>query len=872
VVRPELEGALITTEVAQGSATPAPSGLTEAEAARRLAAQGPNTIREPAPPGALTRVLVQLRDPMILLLIGAAVLTVALRDLTDTAVIAVVVVLNTAVGVVQELRAERALAALRRLAAPVARVVRDGRAALRPADQLVPGDVIRLEAGDVVPADASLVEAYRLQADEAALTGESVAVEKDVAEGEVYAGTVVTRGRGVAVVTRTGPDSALGRIAELLADQRPRPTPLQQRLAALGRTLSLVAVALSGLVLVSGLVRGQPAGQMVVTAVSLAVAAVPESLPAVVTLALALGAHRMARRAAVVRRLPAVETLGSVTVLAADKTGTLTEGRMVAERLWTPDGEYVATGGGYDPDGSLHPAAGLDGEWLPWDVGLLLRDVVLCSDASLQPPTDDTASWTPVGDPTEAALVAVAAKGGVHSDPVRQSYPRESEIPFDSVRKRMTTVLATPEPGEWLVVCKGAPEVVLGTPGLLDDDRVEGARAAAADLSVRGYRVLAVAHRLVKRPVAGEEAEQGLRLAGLVAIIDPPRANAAEVVGRFREAGVDLLLITGDHPGTAGALASRVGMTHRPDEIVTGPELERGLSPARLAEARVFARTRPEQKLDIVRAWQDRGHVVAMTGDGVNDAPALRRADIGVAMGRDGTEVARQAADLVLMNDDLGTVVAAIEEGRRIYANVRTFLRYALSGGLAEVLVMLTGPFAGLAVPLLPAQILWINMLTHGLPGVALGAEPGRPDAMQQRPRSPDEFVLGSGLWRRIAWTGLLIAVVSLALGVWAYQGDRPWQTMIFLVLGLAQLGVALALRRPRADRGRRLRFLDVAVAGAVLLQLAPLVVPPLRALLGVQAVGLGDLAVVVAAAAVPGLVVRATRARSRPPNRRAES
>jgi len=849
---------------AQTSETP--SGLTEAEAARRLAAQGPNAIREPAAPGALTRVLVQLRDPMILLLLGAAMLTVALGDFTDTTVIAVVVVLNTAVGVVQELRAERALAALRQMAAPVARVVRDGHAALRPADQLVPGDVIQLEAGDVIPADARLVEAYRLQADEAALTGESVPVEKNVAEGEVYAGTVVTRGRGVAVVTRTGPESALGRIAELLAGQRPRPTPLQQRLAALGRTLSLVAVALSGLVLVSGLVRGRPAGEMVVTAVSLAVAAVPESLPAVVTLALALGAHRMARRAAVVRRLPAVETLGSVTVLAADKTGTLTEGRMLAERLWTPDGEYVATGGGYDPNGSLHRAAGHDGEWLPWDVSLLLRDLVLCSDASLQPPEGDDASWSALGDPTEAALVAVAAKGGVDADPVRQSYPRESEIPFDSVRKRMTTVHATPETGEWVVVCKGAPEVLLGTPGLLDDDRVDKARAAAADFSVRGYRVLAVAHRLVRRPVAGEDVERGLRLAGLVAIIDPPRANAADVVGRFREAGVDLLLITGDHPGTAGALASRVGMTHRPDEIVTGPELESGLSPPRLAEARVFARTRPEQKLDIVRAWQERGHVVAMTGDGVNDAPALRRADIGVAMGRDGTEVARQAADLVLMNDDLGTVVAAIEEGRRIYANVRTFLRYALSGGLAEVLVMLAGPFAGLAVPLLPAQILWINMLTHGLPGVALGAEPGQPDAMQQRPRSPREFVLGSGLWRRIAWTGLLISVVTLVVGVWAYEAGRPWQTMIFLVLGLAQLGVALALRRPHAGRGRRPRFLDVAVAGAVLLQLAPLVVPPLRALLGVQAVGLGDLAVVVVAAAVPGLVVRATRPRWRGP------
>jgi Ca2+-transporting ATPase len=530
---------------------------------------------------------------------------------------------------------------------------------------------------------------------------------------------------------------------------------------------------------------------------------------------------------------------------------------MLAERAWTPGGEYVATGSGYDPQGSLQPGETGSGAWLPPELGALLRDVVLCNDADLQPPDEENPGWRPMGDPTEAALLALAAKGGRLADPVRKSYPRVAEIPFDSVRKRMTTVHATVEPDRWLVVCKGAPEVLLGTAGMIaEDSQLADARNAAARLARDGYRVLAVAHRVAERPGL-DEAEHGLRLAGLIAITDPPRANAGTVIRSFRDAGVDLLLVTGDHPHTACALAERLGIDGAGEAVVTGAELEAGLSPARTEAARVFARTRPEQKLDIVRSWQDRGHVVAMTGDGVNDGPALRRADIGVAMGRDGTEVARQAADLVLTDDDLGTVVAAIGEGRRIYANVRTFLRYALSGGVAEVVVMLLGPLFGLAVPLLPAQILWINMLTHGLPGVALGAEPADPDVMHARPRSPQEFVLGGGLWRRIAWTGLLIAGVTLGVGWWSYTAGRAWQTMIFLVLGLAQLGVAVALRR-RGDG--RLRFLDVSVAGAVLLQVAGVFLPPLRALLGTEPLGAADLLVAVIAATVPGIAVALQR------------
>lgn len=839
-----------------------PTGLSDAEAAKSLEQHGHNAIPEVPPPGLLPRILSQLRDPMILLLLGASVLTATLRDFTDLAVILVVVILNTTVGVVQELRAEHALSALRRLAAPQARVVRSGRTRIIPAADLVPGDLVLLEAGDIVPADLDLLDAVQLQADEAALTGESVPVEKD-APAELFAGTVITRGRGTATTTRTGADSALGRIAALLTGQRPRQTPLQRRLASLSRILSVVAVGLSAVVAVAGLIRGLALPDMMVTAVSLTVAAVPESLPAVVTLALALGAHRMARRSAVVRQLPAVETLGAVTVVAADKTGTLTEGVMLAERVWTETGEYVATGTGYSPDGAVlrnseqpsdAPTRLLRDSEQPSDaLTRLLRDVVLCNDANLRPPEPDSPDWLPLGDPTEAALITLAARAGLSTEDLRDAYPRTAEAPFDSVRKRMTTLHRMPGSDEVLVVGKGAPEILLD-PAVTPYGEVARAREVASALAREGYRVLAVADRVIPASTDAELVEAGLTLAGLIAITDPIRHNAADVVSSFGAAGVDLLLITGDAPGTAQAVADRIGLDS--SAVITGTDIDAGADPATGDGVRIFARIRPEQKLDIVSAWQANGHVVAMTGDGVNDGPALRRADIGVAMGKDGTEVARQAADLILTNDDLGTVIAAIEEGRRIYSNVRTFLRYALSGGLAEVLVMLLGPFFGMALPLLPAQILWINMLTHGLPGVALGAEPADPKAMRRGPRSTTEHVLGAGLWQRIVGTGTLIAAVTLGAALWARSIDAPWQTMVYLVLGLSQLGVAIALRRPRLPGAKRLRFLDFAVLGAVIAQLAPLVISPLRDLLGLEAISLSQLAIATVFSLIPGTVV----------------
>lgn len=840
-------------------------GLSSDEAARRLASHGPNEI--PAEPriSMWRRVLRQLRDPLILVLLVAAGLTIATGDFSDAIVILFVVTVNTTVGVVQEVRAEQAVMALSAMSAPAARAVRDGSERSIPATEVVPGDVVLLAEGDIVPADGDLVAAASLLTDESSLTGESVPVEKtrdaDPALGAVSAGTVVVHGRGRAVVTATGADSALGRIASLMG-AAPGTTPLQRRLARFGRTLAAVIVALCAVVLALGLVRGQPVELMIVAAISLAVAAVPESLPAVVTLSLALGARRMAERHAVVRRLPAVETLGSVTVIAADKTGTLTEGRMAAEHLWTPRGEATVVGAGYDPDGRVVRDGVTTTPRTAPELAELLGVAMLCNDAALEPPRDGAVEWKALGDPTEAALLVAGARLGLDRAAQARELPRVAEIPFDSDRKRMTTVHRRPDGGV-RVACKGAPESVL-LPGLLcdDPDSVTRAGTQAAVLARRGYRVLAVAsadHGATAPPP--RVWESGLSLLGLVGIMDPPGSAAEPMIAACRRAGIIPVLITGDHPLTARAVAERLGIASRDEEVTTGGLIREGAA-GDLTQVRVCARTSPEQKLDIVQAWCRAGHVVAMTGDGVNDGPALRRADIGVAMGGRGTEVARQAADLVLADDDPATIVVAVEEGRRVYANVRRFLLYGLAGGTAEILVMLLGPFLGMPLPLLPAQILWINLLTHGLPGVALGAEPVEPGAMRHRPRPPEESVLGAGLWPRILLMGAFIAVVTLVVGVWARETGRPWQSMMFLILGAAQLGVALGSRaRPGSMTNP---FLLVAVGTALCLQVAGVYLPLLRELLGTEPLPLTDLVIVCAVSGL-GHVVMRLQARLRP-------
>ena len=817
------------------------AGLTAAEASRRLIADGPNAVAAPAPRRLAGRIGRQLADPLVALLLAAAVVTAVLGDIPDTAVIALVVTINTLIGVLQGIRADAAIAALDRLAAPTARVVRDGRDVVLPAAELVRGDLVRLEAGDVVPADLRLAEAERVAFDESALTGESVPVHRSAGQ-DAGSGTVLTTGRATGVVTRTGAASSLGRIAALVSRTKPAPTPLQRRIASLGRVLGLTAIAVSGIVFAVGVLAGEPLVRMAITAVSLVVAAVPESLPAVVTLALALGARRMARTKAIPRRLHAVETLGSVTVIASDKTGTLTQNRMSVQQAVTADSaRYTVAGTGYAPEGEVRPA----GE-VPDQLRRLARAGLLCNDAELIPPGGERTEWTAAGDPMEAALVAFAARCGLDTAAERASSPRVAEQPFDQATRRMTTVHQLGD-GMYMVVRKGAPESVLEP--VTDANLL----SAAAELADGGLRVLAVA-----TAVAAEQPDPAdpppLRTAGLVGIGDPLRPSARATAAAFEASGVRLLLITGDHPATAAAIGTELGILGPGGRVVIG---DAGApSPDDLEHARVYARTQPDQKLNIIAELQRRGEVVAMTGDGVNDSPGLKRADIGVAMGS-GTEVARQAAELVLVDDNLGTVADAIGEGRRIYDNIRRFLRYALSGGIAELLVMLAGPLLGMPVALLPGQLLWVNLLTHGIPGVAMGAEPAEPGVLRRKPRSPQESVLGDGLLASVLAGGVCLATVVLAAGVTADRMGLPWQSVMFVVLGLAQLGVALAVRVKPAPGTPRNWSLLAAVAVSGVLQVAGVLLPTLRTLLGTEALSLPVLLACAAVAVIPGLALR---------------
>jgi Ca2+-transporting ATPase len=600
--------------------------------------------------------------------------------------------------------------------------------------------------------------------------------------------------------------------------------------------------------------------------VSLIVAAVPESLPAVITLALALGSRRMAQPHAIVRRLAAVETLGSVTVLATDKTGTLTEGRMVVERVWAPGVSGHVTGLGYSSVGEVL----VDGEPASPDTAPRLAEVLeaatLCNDASLIDEADGLGR-RPLGDPMEAALLVAAEKLGLDVDGVRGRMPRLAEVPFDTARRCMATAHRRLD-GVVVLVRKGAPEILLATPGI-PEQTVRAAHERASELTAEGFRVLAVtvAELADLPPDLSLAEETAPRVVGLVALVDPPRATAADTLDALRAAGITPVLITGDHEQTALNVARRVGIAGLGDAAVSG-EAEAALRSDPSAVA-VFARTTPQQKLEIVRGWQAAGEVVAMTGDGVNDGPALHASDIGVAMGERGTEVARQAADLVLADDDLGSLVAAVEEGRRIYANVRRFLLYGLAGGLAEILIMLLGPLVGIPLPLLPAQILWVNLLTHGLTGVALGAEPAEPDALQRGPRPPSESILGDGLWQRVAALGTLVCAVSLGLGLWAQANDRPVRTLVFLSLGAAQLGVAAGVRS--RQRGWGNPMLLIALPVALLLQLAGVWLGGLRELLGTESVSAGELLAVLAAVVVGYLATRvvvAIRATAQPVQR----
>jgi P-type Ca2+ transporter type 2C len=848
------------------------AGLPDDEVARRLAAHGRNELEQKAPTPGWLRFLRQFANTMIVVLLIAAVVTAVIGEVTDTVVILVIVVLNAIIGFVQEYRAEQAMAALQRMTAALARVMRDGQVRTVAAEELVPGDVVLLEGGDVVPADARLVEAHALRVDEAVLTGESVPVDKQadalatggdlVAErtNTVFKGTAVVHGRARAIVVATGMRTALGQIAGLL-QAHPPPTPLQRRLAVLGRRLAAAALAVCAVVFAAGVIRGESVVLMFLTAVSLAVAAIPEALPAVVTIALALGAQRMARHRALIRKLPAVETLGSVTVICTDKTGTLTQGRMRAARVWTPDREIeVTAAGGLPPDGRAIEVG--SNPTLP----ALLRAAALCNDASLQALSGADESWAVTGDPTEGALLLLARAAGFRREALDPVLERVAEVPFDSTRKRMTTLHQTPE-GDVLVVTKGAPEAVLAILGPSSSEVAGQARAAAERLAAGGYRVLALAGtRRPSVPEVPEAAERDLTLYGLVALADAIREESRAAVDACRSAGILPVMITGDHPATAQAIADEVGLLDG-RRMMTGAALAaEGADGLRrhVADIGVYARVTPEQKLDIVEAWKARGDVVAMTGDGVNDAPALLRADIGVAMGVTGSEVSKEAADMVLADDNFATIVAAVREGRRIYDNIRRFVRYTLTSNSGEIWVMFLAPFLGLPLPLLPVQILWINLVTDGLPGLALGVEPPEQDVMQRPPRAPSESVFSRGLWQHVLGVGLFMGAVPLTLGLWAHETGRPWQTMVFTSLALLQLGHALAVRsETRSLRALGLRTnlpLLGAVLGTLVLQIAVLYIPLLQTALRVAPLGATDLLIVLTASTAVLWVVEAEK------------
>jgi len=862
-------------------------GLTEARVAEARARWGANRLAEPPRDPAWRRLVRPFREWMVLLLLAAAAVAWWIGDVLDAVAIVAIVLLNTVLGYVQEERAARAVEALRAMSAPRARVRRDGAAATVASADLVPGDVLELEAGDQVAADARLVTASELRTQEASLTGESEPVEKDAEAilpaatplgdrvNMLYLGTTIASGRAVAVVTATGMATEFGHIATLLVQQPVEATPLQRRLDALGRTLIVACLAIVAGVAALYLLSGMAVTQVFLVAVGLAVASVPEGLPAVVALVLAVGVQRMARRHALVRRLPSVETLGSVTVICTDKTGTLTRGEMTVRELVAGGAHYRVTGAGYEPHGQFVRDEGVRVE-PDRDAGLtaLLAAADRCHHADLV--ANPGGDWRVIGDPTEGALRVAALKAGLRH--VDHAHPIAYEIPFESDRRAMSIARRDPD-GHLTLYTKGAPEVVAEW---CTHERAEGARrpltaarraallAEAERMAARGIRTLAVATREHPGSVAGA-AERDLTLEGLVGMSDPPRPEAARAVATCRAAGIRPVMITGDHPATALAVAREVGIAGAEDRAVSGADLEAmddaALS-ARVDHATVFARVTAGHKLRVVHALRSRGQVVAMTGDGVNDAPALQAADVGIAMGRTGTDVTRAAADLVLVDDNFASIVAAVGEGRNIFDNIRKFVQYLLATNAGEVFLMAAAAFLGWPPPLTATQLLWINLVTDGLPALALGVEPPEPEQMRRAPRGPKHPVISAREWGSIAWRGLLVASAGFVAFRAAWGGDPAREdharAVAFTVVALAQLAFAFAFRSPTRTLPELGLFSNPPLLGAVLvaalLQVGAVTLPVAREFFGLTAAIGADWRWMVPLALAPVTVVELTK------------
>ncbi len=930
------------------------NGLTSEEARKRLEQYGPNQLKEAARPTFLQMLWEQLNNFVVILLIVASVISALLGDYVEAGAIIAIVVLNAILGIVQEQRAEEALAALKKLAAPDAQVMRDGYKVSLPAYELVPGDLIFLEVGNFVPADIRLLEAVNLRVEEASLTGESLPVQKNAAtvleknvplgdrKNTAFMGTVVVYGRGRGVVTSTGMHTELGLIASMLQNVEVEETPLQRKLDQLGKSLSVAALFLVGIVFIVALINyteinllfsnpvsyfGEYLGEVTrvfIIAISLAIAAVPEGLPAVVTISLAIGMREMIKRHALIRKLSSVETLGSATVICSDKTGTLTQNEMTVTRLWV-DGQFIdVTGTGYVPKGdfridgekitiSRYPAA-LTALWL----GLLNNDAALETTGE----EDAQKTYRIVGDPTEGALLVAAAKAGATYVEIKEAYPRENEVPFDSERKRMVTIhdVAAPRAEDpspftndknknWDVIAvKGAPDIVLqlctqyqdihDKPQPLGEKARERILAANDEMTRSALRVLGLAYRVAQdvpdnpENIKAEELEKDLVFVGLIGMIDPARMEVRTALRHAREAGIRTVMITGDYPNTARAIADTIGLLRPGKKVMTGAQLDEvddDKLRSIIEDTDVFARVSPEHKMRIVDALQANNEVVAMTGDGVNDAPAIKRADIGVAMGITGTDVAKETADMVLTDDNYASIVAAVEQGRIIYSNIRKFVFFLLSSNVAEIMIIFLATLAGLPAPLTAIQLLWLNLITDGAPALALAVEKGDPDIMREKPRAKAEpivnrtMLLGLGI-QTIAQTGAVLTAFALGL-IWhleaganvignpiAYLLQHNWrgvdvqtaETMAFVTLSLCELFRAYTVRSERASLFKigvfSNRYMQYAVGLSIALLILVCAVPFLQPIFNTHFLSLMEWAIVVGLALIPAAAEEITK------------
>ncbi|GIO38705.1 calcium-translocating P-type ATPase, SERCA-type [Paenibacillus antibioticophila] len=880
-------------------------GLTPSEAEKRREQYGWNELSEGERISPLLLFLNQFKDFMMLVLMGATLISGILGEYLDAITIIAIIILNSVLGFVQEFRAERSLRALKQLSAPHANVLREGVVRNIPAKELVPGDIIAVESGDRIPADIRWLSAHSLDVEESALTGESHPVAKHAGkliEAEVplgdqknlgFMGTMVTRGSGRGVVIRSGMDTEMGKIADLIQSTDTQETPLQRRLEQLGKILIYLALGLTVLVVLVGIMHGQPAGAMFFAGVSLAVAAIPEGLPAIVTIALALGVQRMIKRKAIVRKLPSVETLGCASVICSDKTGTLTQNKMTVTRLWLEGRTLEVTGEGYEPVGHiLENGKPVD---LKKDQSLrrLLQASALCSNAEIY---EEEASlrgkkkareepaelqWKLKGDPTEGALVVLSAKLGLTSHALSTVYKREQEFPFDSQRKMMSVVVA--HQGGHMALVKGAPDMLLDKCSyILWDGKVvpftgtlrHRVQCENEELARGALRVLGMAYRDIKPNENMENqdvVESHLVFVGLAGMIDPPRKEAKEAISVCRRAGIKTIMITGDHKLTAEAIAAELGILQRGGSSLAGHQLA-GMSDEELErqvdQVCVYSRVAPEHKLRIVKALQRKGHVVAMTGDGVNDAPAIKAADIGIAMGITGTDVSKEASSLILSDDNFTSIVAAIEEGRNIYENIRKFIRYLLASNVGEILTMLFAMLAGLPLPLLPIQILWVNLVTDGLPAMALGVDQPEKDLMEHKPRGANENIFARRLGWKILSRGLLIGVCTLAAFWITYSADpssaqqlATAQSVAFATLVMAQLIHVFDCRSSRSIFHRNIlqnKYLVVAVLSSVLLLLGVMYIEALQPIFKTVPLGTREWAITLVAAGIPTFLLGA--------------